>query len=47
VDVAGAACPGQRIETVDMPRSEAISSFGKTTESNAALEKAKELGYDG
>ncbi|MCX6675976.1 MAG: site-specific DNA-methyltransferase, partial [Methanothrix sp.] len=30
VDVAGAACPGQKIETVDMPRSEALAS-GQTT----------------
>ncbi len=30
VDVAGAACPGQKIETVDMPRSEALAS-GRTT----------------
>ena len=30
VDVAGAACPMQKIETVDMPRSEAMAS-GQTT----------------
>jgi adenine-specific DNA-methyltransferase len=30
VDVAGAACPGHKIETVDMPRSEALAS-GQTT----------------
>ncbi len=30
VDVAGAACPMQKIETVDMPRSEALAS-GQTT----------------
>jgi len=26
VDVAGAACPGQKIENVYMPRSEALAS---------------------
>ncbi|MDD1750408.1 MAG: hypothetical protein LUO89_11095 [Methanothrix sp.] len=26
VDVAGAACPMQKIETVDMPRSESLAS---------------------
>jgi hypothetical protein len=30
VDAAGAACPGQKIETVDMPWSEALAS-GQTT----------------
>lgn len=30
VDVAGAACPEQKIETVDIPRSEALAS-GQTT----------------
>jgi adenine-specific DNA-methyltransferase len=30
VDVARAACPGQKIETVDMPRSDALAS-GQTT----------------
>ncbi|MDQ1282400.1 MAG: hypothetical protein QG666_189 [Euryarchaeota archaeon] len=28
VDVAGAAMPMQKIETVDMPRSEALEDFG-------------------
>ena len=28
-------------------KGEALASFGKTTEANAALEKAKELGYYG
>ena len=30
MDVAGASCPGQKIETVDMPRGEALAS-GQTT----------------
>jgi hypothetical protein len=44
VDVAGAAMPMQKIETVEMPRSEALAYFGKTTESQCRFRKSQGTG---